>query len=30
MLIGYTRISTVEQSLHFQQDTLNAAGCTQI
>jgi DNA invertase Pin-like site-specific DNA recombinase len=30
MLIGYARVSTHEQTLNLQQDTLTKAGCTKI
>ena len=30
MLIGYARVSTVDQALHSQEDDLRAAGCERI
>jgi DNA invertase Pin-like site-specific DNA recombinase len=30
MLIGYARVSTADQTLNLQQDTLEKAGCTKI
>src|ERR671915_1212395 len=30
MLIGYARVSTYDQTLHLQQDTLTKAGCNKI
>lgn len=30
MLIGYTRVSTQDQTLHLQQDALEKIGCTKI
>ena len=30
MLVGYARVSTIEQNLHLQQDAFRAAGCTKV
>ena len=30
MLIGYARVSTGDQNLYLQRDTLEAVGCEQI
>ena len=30
MLIGYARVSTAEQTLELQTDTLTAAGCEKL
>src|ERR671932_412795 len=30
MLIGYTRVSTADQTVHLQQDALENIGCTKI
>src|ERR671932_388425 len=30
MLIGYTRVSTADQTVHFQQDALEQIGCTKV
>jgi len=30
MLVGYARVSTIEQTLHLQQDALEKSGCSKI
>ena len=30
MLVGYARVSTTDQTLHLQHDSLTKAGCTKI